>query len=474
MINLPDEFIIELTKELGKSSVLTNSEDLSPYLKDERGLWESDCSLVVLPATTEEISNTVKICAKYHVTVVPLGGNTGLVGGGIASGGVILSMERLNNIIHVDSMNHTMTVEAGCILANIQDAAEEAGCLFPLSLGAEGSCQIGGNISTNAGGVTVLHYGNTRELVLGIEAVLPDGRIYESLNALRKDNTGYDLKQLFIGAEGTLGIITKAVLKLYPLQRTFVTTLVALEELGHILTLFDRMRAECSNTLKAFELIPRLALELEISHIPEVIDPFPDTHAYYALLEFTSPKYGDNLRSQIERVLEQAFSDRVITDAVIAESKAQAKQLWKIREEIPAAQSKEGNSIKHDVAVPVTSSVEFIKKATQLVEAELPGIRVCAFGHIGDGNIHFNLTQPMKAGKKEFLQKRDDFNRIVHDLVVSMKGSISAEHGIGLSKRDELSTYSSTVELDLMRQIKRALDPQNLMNPNKIIHLDPP
>ena len=473
MTKLPNVFLKELTKLLGKNAVLTETEDLLPYLKDERGLLESDCSLIIRPKTTEEISETVRLCAKHRVPVVPLGGNTGLVGGGIASGGAILSLEKLNRIIHIDPLNHTMTVEAGCILANIQKAADEAGCLFPLRLGAEGSCQIGGNLSTNAGGVGVLHYGNARDLVLGIEVVLPNGLIYENLKALRKDNTGYDLKQLFIGAEGTLGIITQAVLKLYPRPRAFATILVALEELDEILSLFDLTRAACGDKLKAFELIPRLALELEIKHIPGIRDPFTKKHAYYALLELTSPRQEDDLRGEIETVLEQALNNGVISDAVIATSQAQAIQLWKMREEIPAAQSIEGGSLKHDVAVPVSKSVEFIKKATQLVVAEMPGVRVCAFGHVGDGNIHFNLTQPVGVDKKLFLKKQNVFGRIVHDLVVGMKGSISAEHGIGLSKRDELCIYTSKIEIDLMRQIKIAIDPHNQMNPNKIILFDP-
>ena len=459
MTQLPNVFLKELTKLLGRNAVLTETEDLLPYLKDERGLLESDCSLVIRPNTTEEISETVGLCAKHRVPVVPLGGNTGLVGGGIASGGVILSLEKLNRIIQIDTLNHTMTVEAGCILANIQKAADEAGCLFPLSLGAEGSCQIGGNLSTNAGGVGVLHYGNARDLVLGIEVVLPNGLINENLKALRKDNTGYDLKQLF---------------KLYPRPRAFATILVALEELDEILSLFDLTRATCGDKLMAFELIPRLALELEVAHIPGIRDPFTEKHAYYALLELTSPRQEDDLRGEIETVLEQALNNGVISDAVIATSQAQASQLWKMREEIPAAQSIEGGSLKHDVAVPVSKSVEFIKKATQLVMAEMPGVRVCAFGHVGDGNIHFNLTQPVGIDQKSFLKKQKVFGRIVHDLVVGMKGSISAEHGIGLSKRDELCIYASKVEIDLMRQIKFAIDPHNQMNPNKIVLFDPP
>ena len=319
MSNLPENFMDALWTTLPKNAILTQPEDLAPYLKEERGLMESNSEVVVRPANTEDIAKAVAVCAEHGVSVVPLGGNTGLVGGGVASGGIILSLERLNKIIDVDALNHTMTVEAGCVLANIQTAAQDAGCLFPLSLGAEGSCQIGGNLATNAGGVNVLRYGNTRELVLGIEAVLPDGRIYDGLNALRKDNTGYDLKQLFIGAEGTLGIITKAVLKLYPAPCSSVTVMAALPRLNNVLTLFDHVRAACGDRLTAFELVPRFGLELGIAHVPGVADPFADSHPHYTLIELTSPREGDDLRGDIETVLERALEGEIITDAVIAE-----------------------------------------------------------------------------------------------------------------------------------------------------------
>ena len=468
MIDLLENFMVSLREQLPESAILTRPEDLAPYLREERGLMKSACEVVLRPADAEDLAKAVAVCDLHGVSVVPLGGNTGLVGGGIASGGVILSLERLNKIIAVDALNHTMTVEAGCVLANIQKAAQDAGCLFPLSLGAEGSCQIGGNLATNAGGVNVLRYGNTRELVLGIEAVLPDGRIYDGLNALRKDNTGYDIKQLFIGAEGTLGIITKAVLKLYPAPRSSVTVMAALPHLNNVMTLFDNVRATCGDRLTAFELIPRLGLELGIAHVPGVDDPFADRHPHYSLIELTSPREGDDLRGEIEKVLERALEDEVITDAVIAESEAQVHQLWKIREELPAAQSREGGSIKHDVSVPVSAAIEFIEKASHVVKSEIPGIRVCAFGHIGDGNIHYNLTQPPDMDKQAFLDNWECLNRIVHDIVVDMNGSISAEHGIGLFKKMELGHYASSVNLDVMRQIKWAIDPNNIMNPGKI------
>jgi FAD/FMN-containing dehydrogenase len=468
---LPDGLIEKLKAATGAGGVLTEAAERAPYEAEERGLMESVCDAVVRPASTDELAQVVKLCAAAKVAMVAMGGNTGLVGGGVAAGGVIISTERLNKIIGIDVRNHTMTVEAGCILADIQDAAEAEDCLFPLSLGAEGSCRIGGNLATNAGGVGVLRYGNTRDLVLGLEVVLADGRVWSGLGALRKDNTGYDLKHLFIGAEGTLGIITKAVLKLYPLPRSKVTVMAGLKGLDNISALFGRLRAACGDRLTAFEMIAEIGLELVVRHIPGSLDPFAERHPWYVLLELTSPQAADNLRADLEAALEEAFAAGEIADAVFAESGAQTSALWKLREEIPAAQTREGGSIKHDVSVPVSSAGAFVRRASNAVEAEMPGIRVCAFGHAGDGNIHFNLTQPAGADTQAFLERWSDFNTIIHDIVVSMGGSISAEHGIGLAKRGELGHYAPAIDLELMRLIKRAFDPDNIMNPGKIFEL---
>jgi D-lactate dehydrogenase (cytochrome) len=459
----------KLTAILGKNGVITDVSDMAPYLHEERGLVTSKADIVARPATTQEVSAVVCACAESKTSIVAVGGSTGLVGGTIANGGVILATDRLNKIIEVDPLNNTMTVETGCILVDLQNAAAEKNCLFPLSLGAEGSCRIGGNLSTNAGGVGVLRYGNTRDLVLGLEVVLPNGEIWDGLSALRKDNTGYDLKQLFIGAEGTLGIITKAVLKLFPAPRTIITVMAALPELEAILKLFTTTRQLCGDRLTAFELIPRIGLDLGIEHIPGVIDPFEATHPFYALIELTSARENDDLRSEIETVLEKAFEDGVVSDAVFAESDAQRQELWKIREEIPAAQTREGGSIKHDVSVPVSKTIAFITEASKRVSDALPGIRPCPFGHIGDGNIHYNLTQPTDMSKEDFMARYEEFNRIVHDLVVDMNGSISAEHGIGSFKREELAHYASETTISLMRAVKQAIDPDNIMNPGKII-----
>jgi D-lactate dehydrogenase (cytochrome) len=468
-MTLPDPFLKSIRDAVGEKAMITDAGDREPYLVEERGLLRGDSDLVVRPATTDEVAAVVRACAAAKIPVVPLGGRTGLVGGGVAAGGIILSTERMTGIREVDALNLTITVEAGCVLADVQTAAAEADCLFPLSLGAEGSCRIGGNISTNAGGVGVLRYGNTRALVLGLEVVLPDGRIWTGLNGLRKDNTGYDLKQLFIGAEGTLGIITAAVLTMFPKPRTTVTALAAVNDLGGVMEVFARTRAACGDRLTAFETLSRRCVEFDLAHVPGAVDPFAAPHPHYVLIEATSPRAGDPLRDDLEVVLGAALEDGVVADAVFAESENQRKQIWMLRETIPEAQKGEGASIKHDVAVPVSRVKTFIEEATRAVEAAMPDIRVVAFGHIGDGNIHFNLSQPAGGDPKEFRDATGMLNRIVHDIVASMNGSISAEHGIGLVKRDELAHYKDAIDIDLMRTVKRALDPDNIMNPGKIV-----
>jgi len=454
---------------VGPKGIIYEVADMKPYLHEERGLEKGNADLVIRPDCVEGISSIVKICNEKKIPIVPVGGSTGLVGGTVAKGGVVLATDRLSSIIDVDPLNKTITVEAGCILANVQLAAAEKNCLFPLSLGAEGSCRIGGNLSTNAGGVNVLRYGNMRDLVLGLEVILPNGEVWNGLNRLRKDNMGYDLKQLFIGAEGTLGIITKAVLKLFPAPKIAITTLVAMPKLDCILDLFDQTRELCGDRLTAFELISRIGIELGKAHIPGVKDPFARLHPYYALIELTSTHVHENLRIQIESILESALENGVISDAVIAENDSQRKELWKIREEIPAAQSCEGGSIKHDISVPVSSTVDFILEATKRVLKVMPGIRPCPFGHIGDGNIHYNLTQPNGMEKEIFMAKSSKINSIVYDLVTEMNGSISAEHGIGSFKREELAYYASPTKLSLIKIIKQAIDPKNIMNPGKIL-----
>ncbi|MBT4740012.1 MAG: FAD-binding oxidoreductase [Rhodospirillaceae bacterium] len=457
---------------VGANACLTDAVDIAPYLEEERGLFHGATSVVIRPNSTDEVAAVVKLCAAEGIGVVPQGGNTGLCGGGVPSENgseIVLALGRMNTIRAIDPTNFTMTVEAGCILADIQNKATDADCLFPLSLGAEGSCQIGGNLATNAGGINVLRYGNARDLVLGLEVVLPDGRIWNGLRALGKDNTGYALKQLFVGSEGSLGIITAAVLKLFPKPRETETAFCALSKLDDVTVLLNRARALSGDAVTAFELVPRIGLEFCTRHIDGVSDPLSEPHDWYTLIEFSTSRPNSDLRAGFEGFLEAAFEDGIIVDAVIAESQAQAENLWRIRESLPEAQKHEGGSIKHDVSVPVSRVPEFITRGVAAVLQAYPDARPCPFGHVGDGNVHFNVSQPDGMDKDAYLSEWDAMNRIVHDLVTEMNGSISAEHGIGRLKVDEMEHYKDPVELDLMKTLKAALDPKRTMNPGKVV-----
>ncbi len=454
---------------VGTPAVVDVASDMDAYLREERGLYRGTCACVVKPATTEETARVVGLCAELGLPVVAQGGNTGLCGGGVPEGGIVLSTERLNKIRYIDPLNRTMTVEAGVILADVQAAADEADALFPLSLAAEGSCRIGGNLATNAGGINVLRYGNARDLVLGLEVVLADGRVWNGLRGLRKDNTGYDLKQLFLGSEGTLGIITAAVLKLFPKPRSEAVALAAVPSVEAAVELFRRTDAGAGDALSAFELVPRFAMELCVRHIPDIADPFEAPHPQYALIKLTSPRASAALPETMEEILAATFEAELVEDAVIAASEAQAQSLWRIRESIPEAQKHEGASIKNDISVPVSSVPAFIEEASAAVEAALPGVRVCAFGHVGDGNVHFNLTQPEGADGETFLSQWDRLQAVVLDVVARHDGSFGAEHGIGQLKTDLMRQRKPALDLDLMRRVKDALDPQGILNPGKVV-----
>ncbi|MGE0735394.1 MAG: FAD-binding oxidoreductase [Alphaproteobacteria bacterium] len=473
---LPPDVLLRLREVVGPRGVVDAPADMAPYVVEERGLYRGAAALVLRPASTPEVAELVRICAAHGVAVVPQGGRTGLVGGGVpdeTGRAVVLSLGRMNRVRAIDPFNDTITVDAGCVLADIQKAAAEAGRLFPLSLAAEGSCQIGGNLATNAGGTNVLRYGNAREQVLGLEVVLADGRVWDGLRGLRKDNTGYDLRDLFVGSEGTLGVITGAVLKLFPRPEMLHTALAAIRDPTAAIELLARLRASTGGAVTAFELMSRLSIEMVLRHVPGTADPLARPYEQYLLIELSEPRAGMGFRAALEDTLGGGAEDGLVLDAVLAASVAQARQLWRLRETINEAQKPEGGSIKHDVAVPVSRVPEFLERATAAVEAALPAVRIVAFGHVGDGNIHFNLSQPlsdnMAAERADFLAQWALINRLVHDIVVSMGGSISAEHGIGRLKRDELAHYKAPVELDVMRRIKAALDPRGIMNPGKIL-----
>ena len=445
---------------------------MAPHLTDWRGAYHGEAIAVVKPAATGEVAAVVKLCDEMRTAVVPQGGNTGLCGGSVPIAGqktIVLSLARMNHVRAIDLENDTMTVEAGCVLAQIQQAADAADRLFPLSLASEGSCQIGGNLSTNAGGTGVLRYGNMRDLVLGLEVVLADGQIWNGLRGLRKDNTGYDLKHLFIGAEGTLGIITAAVLKLFPKPKKYATALVAVADPQAAVALLNHVRGPCGDRLTGFEIMSRACIELVLKHIASSHDPFAQPHRWYVLVELSDTLATSPLEGILERTLATGIETGIALDAVVAASEAQARALWALRENISEAQRMDGVSIKHDVSVPVSRIPDFMREADGALMRRFPGIRIIAFGHIGDGNIHYNCSRANEQENRAFLALQADVNRIVYDIVFTLGGSISAEHGLGQLKRDEITHYKNPLELKLMRSVKQALDPRNLMNPGKVL-----
>ena len=463
-------FVEEMYAVVGPTGVITDTRDLAPFLAEERGRYQGEASVVIQPQTTSQVAEVVQICARDHVPIVPQGGNTGLCGGAVsAEGHVVMSLSRMNAIRALDSVGLTATVEAGVLLADLQQEALKHACLFPLSLASQGSCQIGGNISTNAGGVNVLRYGGMRDLCLGLEVVLADGTIWNGLKTLSKDNTGYALKHLFIGSEGTLGIITAAVLKLFPRPLHKKVAFCALSHVSRIPDLLYVARCATDDHMSAFELISREALELACCHLDGIVDPFDVPWPWYVLLECTASQENADVHVKLESFLTQALERNLIDDAVFAENGRQEDMLWKMREGISEAQKREGASIKHDISVPLRSIPELLDSTMSAVLEAVPGIRPCPFGHVGDGNIHFNFMQPVDIAASDFLNQSEKINRIVHDHVIAMGGSISAEHGIGRLKVDDLFRYKENVEIETMQRIKKAFDPQGLFNPGVIL-----
>jgi FAD/FMN-containing dehydrogenase len=412
------------------------------------------------------------LCNERRVGVVPQGGNTSYCGGATPDESgqqIVLALKRLNRIRQVDPLNYSLTAEAGCILADVQRAADEAERFFPLSLGSEGTCQIGGNLSTNAGGTAVLRYGMMRDLVLGLEVVLADGRVLSTLSPLRKDNTGYDIRSLFLGAEGTLGVITAATLKLFPKIRSAATAFVAVADVACAVKLLARLREASGDRVSSFELIPRIGVDLTTQHIPGVSDPLGARHEWYALCELTSSRAQEPLDTVLEEALAAALEEGLARDAAIAQSEREREALWKLRETIPEAQRLDGASLKHDISVPVASLAQFVDQAARWVSEHVPDGRLVAYGHVGDGNLHFNLNQAPGSDRNAFLAREPVIKRAIHDLVRDFGGSFSAEHGIGRLKTGELARYASPVELDLMRAVKHAFDPNGILNPGKVL-----
>ena len=462
------DIIARLTQIVGANNAITDPAEQEGYLVEERGLYHGHTPLVLRPGSVGEVASILRLANETKTPIVPQGGNTGLVGGQVPhSGEVLLSLKRLDRIREVDATSNAMTCEAGVVLAKAQAAAADVDRLFPLSLGAEGSCTIGGNLSTNAGGTSALAYGVARDLVLGLEVVLADGQIWHGLNKLKKDNTGYDLKHLFMGAEGTLGVITAAVLKLFPRPRAVETAFIGLPSPRAAIALLNLVQERTGGAATSFELIKALGLELALRHGHGVRDPLPSKHPWYVLLQLCSQSAG--LRAVMEDVLAAAAERGLIEDATIAESLDQAKAFWHIREILPEVQKPEGGSVKHDISVPIALVPQFLEQADAAVEKLIPGVRPVPFGHVGDGNIHYNVSQPVGADKEAFLARWYEVNAVVDDVVAKLGGSISAEHGIGVMKRDLLPGVKDPVALNLMRTFKRTLDPNNILNPGKVV-----
>ena len=469
----PDQDTLRALKAaVDGGSWLDSPDAVAPFLSDFRRLYHGATPLVLLPRSVDEVAAVLRICNDREVAVVPHGGNTSYCGGATpneAGGEIVLSMRRLNRVRHVDPADYSMVIEAGCTLAEAQSTARDAERLFPLSLGSEGTAQIGGTLSTNAGGTAVLRYGMMRDLVLGLEVVLADGRVLHGLKSLRKDNTGYDVKSLFVGAEGTLGVITAACLKLFPLPADTATALVGIDSPRHALDLLARLRTAAGDQVTSFELMPRVAVELTVQYVPGVADPLAQNAPWYLLIEVSSPNPQQNLIALLTATLEDAAASGTISDAMLASSIAQAQAMWKLRESVPEAQRRQGASLKHDVSVPVSAIPTLIEEGSALVHRLAPEGDVVSYGHAGDGNLHFNVSQKPGADIKSFVARGPVLELAMFDLVESLGGSISAEHGIGRLKAAEFARRADPVELAVMHELKRALDPKGILNPGKVL-----
>ncbi|WP_424195045.1 FAD-binding oxidoreductase [Ampullimonas aquatilis] len=467
-----NQLLPQLNNLLGSQHVLTDADATQPYCIDWRKRYQGHALAVVLPASVVEVMAIVQLCRTAQVSIVPQGGNTSLCGGAtpLAQGRqIVLSLKRMNQVREIDPINNTITAEAGCILQHVQEAAAGVDRLFPLSLAAEGSCTIGGNLSTNAGGTAVLRYGNARELCLGLEVVTAQGELWNGLQGLRKDNTGYDLRDLLIGAEGTLGIITAATLKLYPQPHAQMTALAALGSLNQAMALLNLAQQICGATLTGFEVMSDVCLQLVEQYLLPQKQPFSHHHAQYVLLEISDNESAEHARSRFETLLHTALQQGLIEDAIVAESIAQSKALWHLRESIPLAQAQDGLNIKHDIAVPISQIASFVEKMDSILLHAYPGIRLVTFGHLGDGNLHYNVAAPAGQSAKEFLTLEPTINQLVYEQVYAHGGSLSAEHGLGQLKRETITHYKDKVALTLMHSIKQALDPMNIMNPGKLL-----
>ncbi len=471
-LNAPSpEIISRLAQIVGRKDALTDPDQQARYLVEWRDRYFGRSPLVLRPSTTTQVSEILKLANQERIGVVPQGGNTGLVGGQIpfeTGTEIVIATEKLNKVRFIDPAGHYATVEAGLTLSQIQNIAEDHNRLFPLSLASEGTCQIGGNLATNAGGINVLAYGSARNLVHGLEVVLANGQVWDGLSALQKDNTGYNLKDLFIGSEGTLGLITAATLKLFPRPKDQTTSFIALSNLNNMRAFFELAEKAFDTSMTAFEFLPHRAIEYVIKHVPGTQTPFAKNHHWYVLLELSAnSEYAHH--DKLESFLSEALDANLIDEATIASSLEKRKALWRLREEISSAQKPEGGSIKHDISVPVSMIPEFISRANKISTDMCPGVRPLPFGHFGDGNIHFNLSQPTDMDREKFLSLWEPISRAIHDLTADMGGSFSAEHGIGRMKRDDLIRYKSHEEITLMRTIKSALDPNGILNPGKLL-----